>query len=60
MPEPRLATSGGEVSAKQTERGCWPLSLLPTPPLHHGLRPRHLSPNCIGGEEKNARRHINP
>lgn len=35
----------GEVDAKQAERGCWPETLLPRPPLRHGLRPRHLSPN---------------
>ena len=46
---------GGEVAAKQTERGCWQEIQWPTPPLRHGLRPRHLSPNFIGGEGKGYR-----
>ena len=59
MPNLAPATGGGEVSAQQTERGCWQLNPLPAPPLRHGLRPRHLSPNCIGGEEEMTRRQIN-
>ncbi len=42
---PRPHEYGGEVDAKQTERGCWQETQWPIPPLRHELRPRHLSPN---------------